>query len=482
MNAPLETLSQIYPKHVWIDLSSAELSLVKLPQNERDRQEAMLAQVDLNRICMTAIKDWIRSTVSLELQPIFPCWLGGKDTLALISKLVNGFALQIGQTKVVFIPNTAIDLTEFEVPQEWVDLPHWAADYYVPIRVDLEREQLHLWGFIGYDELKIQAQFDRVFRNYHLIGTETIADLELLITACELQSSDAATVRLDLGAIAELSASALEKTLQQLQQHRGRLSPRLELPFSQWGALLDRSHSLERYLNPETDLGSWWQDPQSAICDGWETLVNFFNPPQAIPALSATTQLPPLNLVRGVSLGSASEIAAAIATLYQHQTDVPLPATPSGIADLVPLLQYCHNERIWWQAAEYLWTLQPDLPPSIARIRKLDTQFAGSEIALTIATIPTPDRRIAVLVRLCPVARGNHLPPGLQLILRDECGVNFLTTSQGDPYVATARETIQDSCIQLYFVADARDRFVAWITLNDTEVTKAFKLPQLPLV
>ncbi len=483
MNSPLETLSQIYPKHVWIDLSLADLAVVKLPQTDRERRSVNLSQVDLNLLCTIAIKKWISRAVELEVKSIFPCCLGGKDTLELISKLVNGFALQIGQTKVVFIPNDAIDLTEFEVPQEWVDLPNWAADYYVPIRVDLERKHLHLWGFVAYHDLKNKAEFDRVFHNYHPIESATIANLDLLVAACELQAiGDTSPVQLGIDRLPELTPTALENTIQYLQQRQSHRSPRLDLPFIQWGAILNSSQSLERYLNPETDLSTWWTSTKIAICEGWETLENFFNPPQAIPALASAKKLPALDRVRSVSLGSASEIKAAITDLYQQQTDVSLPAEITGITDLVPLLQTCKNERVWWQAAEYLWTLQPDLPPSIARIRKLESRFAGHEIALTIATIPTPANRIAVLVRLYPAAQGTSLPAGLQLIVRDEYGVNFLTTPQGEPYVATARTAIKDSCIQLYFVADARDRFVACITLDDTEVAKAFKLPPLPLV
>ena len=472
MNPTIETemLRQIYPEHVLIDLSSAQVRL-NLPSQGQDLS---LSQIDLNQLCMTVVKSWISKTIELEIKPVFPCWFGGKDRLDFISKLVNGFAVQIGETKIIFIPSDSIDLEEFTVPQEWVDLPNWAANYYVPVRVDLHGQHLHLWGFISHADLKNKAQFDRVFRNYQIAGVDTIANLDLLQEYCELHTlTKLIEIDAEIDSVHQLS----EQLIQKLQQHNSRFSPRLNLPFTQWGAILNHSQWLERYLNPETDLSIWWKSTKLAICDGWESIDNFINPPQAIPALNPFKKIPTLNRVNGVALGSDHEIKGAIADLYHHQHDL---TTPDLITkeDLIPLLKHCKTAKIWWKAAEYLWTIQPDHPILITRIRKLETQFAGHSIALMISMIPTPDAHIAVLVRLYPTGGATHLHPGLQLTIQDDRGTNLLTNPQGDPYIATARKDIQDACIQLYFVADSDDRFVSCITLDKVSTTKAFKLQQ----
>ena len=95
---------------------------------------------------------------------------------------------------------------------------------------------------------------------------------------------------------------------------------------------------------------------------------------------------------------------------------------------------------------------------------------------MMISMISTLDDRIAVLVRLYPVDRQTNLPPGLQLTVQDEHGVNLLADSNGDPYIAIAREEIKDSCIQLYFVADSADLFVPCVTLDHIKETKIFQL------
>jgi Protein of unknown function (DUF1822) len=474
MNPTIETeiLRQIYPEHVLIDLSSAQVRS-NLPSQGQDLS---LSQIDLNRLCMTVVKSWMSKTIELEINPVFPCWFGGKDRLNFISKLVNGFAVQIGETKIIFIPSDSIDLEEFTVPQEWVDLPNWAANYYVPVRVDLHEQHLHLWGFISHADLKNKAQFDRVFRNYQIAGIDTIANLDLLQEYCELHTlPKSIEIDTEIDSVGQLSTTG-EKLIQQLQQHNSRFSPRLELPFSQWGAMLNHPQWLERYLNPETDLSLWWKSTKLAICDGWESIENFINPPQAIPALNPFKKIPTLNRVNGVALSSDREIQAAIAELYHHQTDLPIPDLITNEQDLIPLLKYCKTAKIWWKAAEYLWTIKPNHSSLITRIRQLETQFAGHSIALMISMILTPDGHIAVLVRLYPTGGATHLPPGLQLTIQNDQGANLLTNPQGDPYIATARKDIKDVCIQLYFVADADDRFGSCIKLDNIEVTKAFKL------
>lgn len=473
MISTIATVKQIYPEHVLIQF--------ELPHYQPIGQELALNQVDLNQLCMSPVKQWAIETIELEVNSAFPCLCQGSENSEFISKLVNGFVLKIANTRIVFIPSDAIDLAEFEVPQEWVDLPNWAASYYVPIRVDLEHQYLHLWGFISHADLKDRAQLDRIFRNYHVAAGDTVANLHLLQDRCELQALDPAIfTQSALKPLDTFSPVDAEGLIQQLHQRNSRFSPRLDLPFTQWGAILNEPQWLGQYLNPETDLSIWWESTKLAICDGWESIGNFINPPQAIPALNLAKKLPSLQTVKGVSLGSDREIKAAITQLYQHQTELPLPENPIGIDDLIPLLKYCQTAKIWWKAAEYLWTIKPDHLFLITRIRKLETHFGGHSIVLMISMIPTLDGQIAVLVRLYPAAPGSYLPPGLQLTIQDDLGANLLTDPHGDPYIATAREDVKDSCIQLYFVADLADRFIACITLDDVKATKTFKLQQSP--
>jgi Protein of unknown function (DUF1822) len=470
MLSTIATFQKIYPKHVFIQ--------IELPQVTKDSQEIAVNQVDLNQVCINPIKQWISESISLAVKPTFPCYLERGENFEFISKLVNGFVLQVGGSRIVFIPSDAIDIEEFEVPQEWVDLPNWAGNYYVPVRVDLEHHYLHLWGFIAHADLKSRGQLDRIFRNYHIAQNETIANLDLLQDSYEFYAAkNLITAQIPLDQLDRLSSNEAQSLIQQLHQRKARFSPRLDLPFKHWGAILDDSQLLQRYCNRETDLGEWWALTKLAIHDGWESIADFINPPQAVPALHLTKKLPALGIMKGVPLSSSREISAAIAELYQQQTELPIPQEPIGVDELIPLLKSCSIAKIWWKAAEYLWTIQPDHPFLITRIRQLETQFGGKSIDLMISMIPTLDNRTAVLARLYPT-NGTHLPPGLQLTIEDDFGTNLLADLQGNPYVATAGTEIKSAYIQLYFADDPGDRFVSCITLDNVKVLKKFQLQQ----
>jgi len=434
---------------------------------------------------MVAVQKWLSEVLDLEVKLVFPCTLGGNENLEFISQLVNGFALQLGKTRLVFIPSQSSDLTEIEIPQEWVDLPSWMGDYYVPIQVDVEGKYLHLWTFISHYDLKNNGEFERVFRNYEV--ADGSKNLDILFTACELHLlGELIPKRGKIDPVQTLS-SDVNKLIEQLKQHRSGFSPRLKLPFSQWGAILNDRQHLENYLNPPSvpneleRLGrEFTRYIDSLISDGWQLLNNYLYPPQRVPHLALPT-LPikvKLEAVKGLSLKSSEGIKTAVTKVYQQQNDIPLPKEIIGIKNLIPVLINCKDDKVWWQAAEYLWAIEPDLFPSVAVIRELETQFADRKIVLMIATIKTPHNRFAVLVRLYPAAGNTYLPPRLQLSVRDKKGVNFLIDSHGKPIVVTVRTDIKDSSIQLYFGADYGDRFSACISIDSIEVIEDFPLPQ----
>jgi Protein of unknown function (DUF1822) len=471
MLSTIAIFKEIYPKHVLLE--------IKLPQLAEQGEELSLNQVDLNQICIDPVKQWLQSIFNLTAKPTFPCWLDRHENFEFISKLVNGFVLQVGEHRTIFIPSDAIDLEEFEVPQEWVDLPNWAGSYYVPIRVDLEHQFLHLWGFISHQDLKDRATRDRIFRNYHIAQSEITTDLNLLQDDEYLPQISTQT---NITPLERLSSTEAQDLIQQLHQRKSRLSPRLDLPFERWGAMLDDAGLLERYCHEdaETDLGAWWTSTKTTIWNGFELMGHFLNPPQAVPALGVD-RVPSLHAIKGVDLGTDREINVAITKLYQQQTDLSIPegailhgrGFANGIDALIPLLKSCQAAKIWWTAAEYLWTVQPEHPFLITRIRQLETQFAGQSIALMVSMLPTLDDRTAVMVRLYPSGYGTYLPLGLQLTIQDDLGQNLLANSQGEPYIVTAGA--EYACIHLYFSINPGERFVSCITLDDIKVLKPFK-------
>jgi Protein of unknown function (DUF1822) len=494
MKSTIHTLSQIYPHHGWIDLSTIELfpSTVPIPNQERTYT---FSQVELNQLCLAAVKYWLRGSVDLQIEAVFPCWFQDREQVEFTARLVNGFALQIGQTKVVFIPSEAIDLAEFEIPQEWVDLPNWAADYYVPIQVDLVGGFLHLWSFVTHKDLKYRAELDRIFHNYHLDRVDVVDNLDILWSSCELPQSSAATVSsIQLPEIELLTATMAKQSIEQLDLANPRLSPRLNLPFAKWGAILNNPESLRLYLNHSThvdqvlksttidrqvaNLREWIESGKIALNTGWQSINSLINPPQFNPGYRSTppqlrSRLIP-NHVRGVPLNTPAEIDLAVKLLYhtqdpQHQI-VALPThlhTPTDL--LIYLIENTINETLRWQAADYLWSVSTDGQIIGNRaIKDIGLVIQNHSIGLMAAVIATPDKKMAILTRVYPIGTESTLPPNLELSLLDAEG--NLAIKQ--PIVSQTESP--NDYIQLHFNASLGTIFSIRVTLNNSSITETF--------
>jgi hypothetical protein len=474
MNATIELLARIYPHHIWLDLESAALS-------QLDPDELNLSRVDLDRLCIAPITAWLDRASDLNVTNIFPAILAGTERREFIARLVNGFNLQIGRTKLVFIPSDAIDLSEFAVPQEWVDLSEWVADYYLPVRVDLTHSCLQLWGFISHRDLKQRAQFDRVFRNYHVAAEDTTEELDLLLAACQLQADGVVSnTQMQLAPLARLTTAELDRSLHQLPSARLQHSPRLSLDFSYWGNILNNANYLTKYLNQLSQTPLKITELVSKIGTeierGWQTIDNFINPspsPLMVPNFrSHLRQVMNQKIYRGIPLETPTQIQTAIEQLYRAQTELPLPDRISGVEDLCQLIDNSANETIRWKAIEYLWIIDPDHPKLPLRfIRDLGIKFSTDSLALMIAELPMSGSRCAILLRVYPVNRELYLPAGVKLSIFDEDGATVLI-SEGNPFEAVSRAEPQDSYIQLYFVAEEADCFGVNVILDGQQFTE----------
>ncbi len=183
--------------------------------------------------------------------------------------VVDGLALQLGQARIVVMLSETIHATELQVPQEWVDLRGWCADYYLAAHVDVDDGQLVLWGYTTHAQLKSQGIYNATARTYTLKETDLIQDLAVFWVAQQLvQPTD-----LPSAPLVELP-NAQAKSLIQSLAHAP--DPRLALPFEQWGALFSDDHwrqqlyqqrhslsivSVEDWLNEIFDQG--WQPIQT---------------------------------------------------------------------------------------------------------------------------------------------------------------------------------------------------------------------------
>lgn len=190
-------------------------------------------QIYLNQLALEVLIPIIRE----EQEESVKLWLNGRN-LAHISELVNGTAIMVGESKLVLIPSEAEDLEELRVPQEWLDIPEWAGDYYLGVQVNLDSGFVRIWGYTTHQQLKTNATYDHRDRSYTMDSIDLIEDLNALWVARELCPEEVTKVA--LAAIAEIPTTQAENLIQRLANPEN-LCPRLEISFPMWASLIQNA-------------------------------------------------------------------------------------------------------------------------------------------------------------------------------------------------------------------------------------------------
>ena len=469
-----QLLKTIYSEHVWIDVVGGKPAPTENLHNSDATQY------------IQAISEHLTESLNLVVAPIFP---SEESHLIFTSKLVNGFALSVAGIKVAFIPSQDLDLMGFEVPREWVELSNWVADYYVPVQVDTEHNCLHLWGFISHQYLCQKATLDLSLHSYEVDAVDLVGNLDSLWTACDLVARQ--VMPSERGAaphLPPLSELEARKSIDQLKQHQSIFSPRLTLPFAQWGAILNSPEYLNIYAEPElviTQIASWFQAQTNSIKQAtarlvetieqeltehdWIAINGFDDRSVALSGYFAKSTEQQFN-VRGIVPTTEGEICQIVENLYANQNPTNRVALPENIQSspllLVYLIQHTTDETLRWQAAEYLWTIDPANHSYQRKIKDLGLVMQGYKLGLMVAAIPLLDGTYSILNRIYAIGDRDCLPPHVQLTLATASGEQL--------YQVESRATVTDRYIQLYFTASIGDRFNIWVEMNNVRIVEAF--------
>ena len=224
-------LSQLQP------FDSENSNLLRLTINEADREIAwQQAQhhsnpisrynAYLNGACLNGVLNWLSEWLAGEGFPQPSVW--HSQDISSIWEVVNGTAIQIGETRLVLIPSDEGDLEELCVPQEWVDIPNWSADYYLPVQVDLDGDEDECWvevcGFATHRQLKDQGTYSAGDRTYALPTKELTPSLVVMQITLGLNLQAEVS---PLPTLSDMKATELLQNLRNLSVY----SPRLTVPF-----------------------------------------------------------------------------------------------------------------------------------------------------------------------------------------------------------------------------------------------------------
>jgi hypothetical protein len=297
----------------------------------------------LNYLCQLTLQPWLQS---LDLA-VESCWPEGEAGFPLW-QAVGGFRLSFGSLVLVVISSESMDPDSVSIPQEWVDLPEWAGDYYLPVQIEPEAGLLQLLGCLTYAQVKA-SPYQPIDRSYEATWENGSQSVEALAVAQQLGLNPTLAQRPSDRTLANLTEAQAQSLIRQTQTQPPALV-RLTVPFAQWGALVSQSQWLEQLAQPAparqpsgadpagrpsdwgeavTALGNWLSQ---GLTQGWQTLDQLaqlgYNPaPLALRRSAIDDENPVISAARLLSLApdaldlsSGSEDPAQLLLVLKVQT------------------------------------------------------------------------------------------------------------------------------------------------------------------
>lgn len=262
------------PTEWWLDCSSLTLAT---PGRSPQATPSSGWNADGNERCLQAVLTWLQT----EYAPQATGWLDA-SALPALWEIVNGVAIVIGTQRLVLIPSENMGIEALEVPQEWVDIPSWSADYYLALQINRDDNTIRGWGYATHAEVKTLASYDASDRTYTLAAHQLTRDLATL-TATWQWCPNAPTK----AAIAPLPELANAQADQLMQRLGAATWPRLAVPFRLWGALIESAAGRQRLYEQRLGqqrwpslrvrLTDWWH---GAVATGWQELAAVLSPRQ----------------------------------------------------------------------------------------------------------------------------------------------------------------------------------------------------------
>lgn len=217
------------PTQVWLEVSD----LVRSQAWQRSQacsHPSSRWNAYLNQVCLQTILPWLREEHAGKALAV-PSF----TALPSIWEFVNGTGVAWDRMRIVLVPTETIDLSELRVPQEWVDIPDWVADYYFGIQVDPDCASIRIWGYATHEQLKQNGSYDSQDRSYCLDEAHVIQNMSVLWVGRQLGITE--TTRRTVATLPAIPLAQAENLIPRLGNSEV-VNPRLAVPFQLWGALI----------------------------------------------------------------------------------------------------------------------------------------------------------------------------------------------------------------------------------------------------
>jgi hypothetical protein len=385
MDIGLNELSAIYSDQLFLELTLADQERAREQiSGGRYPNSSAHWQAYLNQLCLNQLISFLESEPDIQYSlDIWP----GQSELPLIWSILNGSVLSLPNTRLALIPMEA-ENTEFRVQREWLDLSDWVVHYLLAMQVNIDEGWIQVWGYATHQQFRELGQYDFLDETYSLPCEMLNEDLAALWVGLEYPTEVSPMVA-ELPPLPQSEVPALLDVLGDCRDY----SPRLELPFEQWGALISNAEYLrqlyddrlppltadlaapERQINqPINDLRRWLQTGLEA---GWQTLEAVFGvPPDNLSfAFRQGPSSARANLMAGVKVlnlaGQWGEVEVvlliAITALEQTRMGLQVQLLPSPGQSSLPVGIHL---QLWSQADQLLQESVARRPDTLIQLKR----------------------------------------------------------------------------------------------------------------
>jgi Protein of unknown function (DUF1822) len=414
----IEQLREMFEDRIWIsispeDIKNAEQKLDTYSSN-RSRKRGLI-----NYLCQQKLIPIIQEYSDREPKLHLP--QDSNDRMASLWDILNGFSLTVDGYKLVVIPSECIDLEEFSIPKEWMDIPELRGDYYLAVQVDLEDGWLSVWGYATHQEIKNGSEYSPVSLSYSLDEGDMTTDVNLIWTAIDLGIKEV----VNLNPIPDLSPVLATELIEQLSKP-SLFDIRHDLEFEQWaGIIKDARWRTQLYRSRTASLRSVQVNPVQRLSN-W--LYGFIPEPWVTFSPSYSLNLRSNDRLRSDKAEEAIKILNS--TDFKSITEKEIGKLQEAIIDLenngrgddkeVQALTrlidgLVNGEETRWRAADLLYKIDNTHP--FAGIQR-GILFDGQDIILKIGIIPLLKNKFSVRVTVSGRDdRLNQLPNGLKMMI-----------------------------------------------------------------
>jgi len=182
VNVSLRDLQINYPNNIWLEIpeETRQKAWVNSRKNShpQTRYNAYINYLTVASIS-SYINDWLEDAIfeyddtGNNDELVIKTKIFKQDSLSSIWEFINGSIIEVKGIKIALIPDDSLEIDEVCIPKEWLDIPDWRVDYFLPIQINLDNPEeswLRIWGCIKSEEIRNNnfSQYELVDRAYYI--------------------------------------------------------------------------------------------------------------------------------------------------------------------------------------------------------------------------------------------------------------------------------------------------------------------------